>query len=155
MSRFTKFSFRKRIVGLSILSIIFLLTIFLPPLVNQYSEPNIERITISEHSGELELYVGGFYSLAINYTDTWHNVPISNATLSASSSNTAILEIVSLDPDSEAAGTYLVTILAKSPGDTSLTIDMSKPNYELQSVTLTASVCGFYSPHLRPIISTF
>jgi hypothetical protein len=140
MNPLSKLSFRIRVTLLGFLSIILLLTFVFPPLVNEYSEPTIERITVSEYTGGLDVYTDRIYSLSVYYNDTWHNLPISNATLSANSGDPNIVEVVSLDPDVESAGTYLVTIITKFWGSTSLTINVSKPSYEPQGIVVPISV---------------
>jgi hypothetical protein len=132
------------------LSIIIVLTFIVTPFVDLYSEPTLERITVSEIEGELGIEMDTLYSLEIYYNDTWHNVPIVNATLSATSDSPNIIEIVSLDPDLESAGTYLVTIIAKVWGSTTLTINVSKPSYEPQSVVVPISVDMPWTPPPPP-----
>ena len=46
----SKLSFRIRVVLLGFLSIILLLTFVFPPLVNEYTEPTVERITVSDYA---------------------------------------------------------------------------------------------------------
>ncbi len=131
---------RTRLVRLSTLVIALVLLVCLPTFVTLTPNPIVERMIISDFSNEFMLHQGESGIIAVQYNDTWHGIPISNATVLATSSNVNIVEVDSVQPDEDLPGMYLITILGKFAGSASLTVNMSKPGYETQIELIMVTV---------------
>jgi hypothetical protein len=103
-------------------------------------------MSISDTSRDIELFEGEIYTATILYYDTWHGVPIANATVMAISNNENIVVIDSIESDQESAGYYYISILGLYAGSTIVFVNVSKTGYEPVFHTFLINVLPGYIP---------
>jgi len=78
----------------------------------------------------LTLCEGESFVLALQYTDAWHDTPISDASILVSCNNSDVLQIMTILNQSETdSGLYTITVYALSPGPAILSITIEKDFY--------------------------
>jgi hypothetical protein len=87
----------------------------------------------------LDMYEGDVFRLNLQYMDTWHDLPISNASISIDCSDPDVLQLMTNETQPE-TGIYILEFIFPNTGNVTITITMEKTFYSKSLVSFLVVV---------------